>query len=469
MKHEQLYTRADRVGQVRISFTAKPLTAWGGLCAVMGKFLEQIKFREWVVSHLPVEERSPNGKGLYEKVLAILLTSLTGGTRFSHVAWWGHGLEAVKACFGVEWLPQTASVLTRFVAKFRQAHNEAFRAAAADLVGRLLEAEELREDTLILDSTVCERYGQQEGARRGYNPRKPGRPSHHPLKAGLGSGYVVNLWNRRGDTHTAHQVCEFYDQTRRWLPKSLKVSWVLADSGFGQEEFLAHLEGQGQRYIVALRMTSGVQGAILAIREWREIAPGIEIGETRVKLSGWTRERRLVVVRQHVPTRPEARGKQPLLFKELEEYEEYRYQAMVTNEEELSALELWRTYRPRAKEENCIKELKHGYGWDEFNVRSFWGTEATMLLLGMVCYNLVHHLNRRVLKTEHEGLVRLKTLRLRVWAIPALYGCGGRRLILRLGVAHRRTRAQIRYWLGRIQALNFSLANCNAVGVTETG
>jgi len=29
--------------------------------------------------------------------------------------------------------------------------------------------------TLDLDSTVMTRYGQQEGAARGYNPRKPGR------------------------------------------------------------------------------------------------------------------------------------------------------------------------------------------------------------------------------------------------------------------------------------------------------
>ena len=38
--------------------------------------------------------------------------------------------------------------------------------------------------TLVLDSTVSVRYvEQQAGAERGYNPKKPGRPSHHPLLA----------------------------------------------------------------------------------------------------------------------------------------------------------------------------------------------------------------------------------------------------------------------------------------------
>ncbi len=39
------------------------------------------------------------------------------------------------------------------------------------------------ECTLDIDSSVFTRYGKQEGAQKGYNPRKPGRPSHHPLLA----------------------------------------------------------------------------------------------------------------------------------------------------------------------------------------------------------------------------------------------------------------------------------------------
>ena len=48
MKHKADDTQADRVGQVRIAFTDKTLTAWGGACSVLAKFLERISFREWV-------------------------------------------------------------------------------------------------------------------------------------------------------------------------------------------------------------------------------------------------------------------------------------------------------------------------------------------------------------------------------------------------------------------------------------
>jgi len=468
VKHGKEGTRADRVGQVQITFTNRHLTAWGGACSVVAKFLERIGFREWVLAQVPVEEHSPNAKGIYEKVLALLLTSLTGGTRFSHVTGWSHGMEGLKACFEVAWLPQATSVLTRFFGKFRQRHNEVLRTATVGLAGQLIEAEGITEDTLIFDSTVCERYGAQDGARKGYNPKKPGRPSHHPLKAGLGSGYVVNLWNRRGDTHTAHQCVAFYEQTRIGLPSSLRIRWTLADSGFGEEGFLEHLEAEGDRYVVALRLTAYVQQAIRGIREWNVLEPGLEVAEATVALSTWKKARRLVVIRQHVPTRPKASGKQPLLFRELEEHREYRYSVLVTNDTALRPEEIWRMYRPRANEENCIKELKEGYGWHEFNVRSFWGTEAAMLLIGLVCYNLVHHLNRCVLKTAEEGVARLKTLRLKVLAIPAIYGSGGRRPTLRLGVQDRSLRAKIRYWLQRIHRLDLRLFNCNAVALPAT-
>jgi len=107
-----------------------------------------------------------------------------------------------------------------------------------------------------------------------------------------------------------------------------------------------------------------------------------------VALSTWKAARRLIVIRQHVPTRPKATGKQPMLFRELEEHRDYRYSVLVTNETVLMPEEIWRIYRPRANEENGIKELKEGYGWHEFNVHSFWGTEAAMLLIGMVCYTI---------------------------------------------------------------------------------
>jgi hypothetical protein len=44
--------------QVGIEFTDKPITAWGGLAAILSKFLARTGFREWVENSLPIQERS---------------------------------------------------------------------------------------------------------------------------------------------------------------------------------------------------------------------------------------------------------------------------------------------------------------------------------------------------------------------------------------------------------------------------
>ena len=295
--------------------------------------------------------------------------------------------------------------------------------------------------------------------------RKAGRPSHHPRKALLGCGYVVNLWNRSGNTHSAEQALPFYDQTRRALAGRVNIDWVLGESGFAEDAMLTHLEQEPQRYILAVRLTPYVLAGIQAIGIWRQIEDGLEIGEMTLALSTWIRPRRFVVVRQHIHKRPHAPGKQPLLFADLEEHREWRYSVMVTNDTVLAAVDIWRTYRPRANIENGIKELTYDYGWDEFNVHSFGGTEAVMLLVGMVCYNLVHYLNRCVLHTADTVLARLKTLRPRLLAIPALYGSGGRRPTLRLGIQDRSLRGKFCYWLAQISQLTVRLVNCNAVAL----
>ena len=124
-------SRSLRVNQVKIQFTNKPITAWGGLATIVAKFLEMLQFRSWLEFATPIEERSHNAKGVYEKVLATFLTVLAGGERFNHLSWWSHGSEAIKKSFAVQWLPTASSTLTRFLAKVSTQYVSEKLAAAA--------------------------------------------------------------------------------------------------------------------------------------------------------------------------------------------------------------------------------------------------------------------------------------------------------------------------------------------------
>lgn len=460
-------TSALQINQVQIQFTAKSITAWGGIGSVIASFLTQIDFRAWVLASLPVTETSPNAKGLYEKVLALFLTVLCGGERFSHLGWWGHGVRALQKCFDVSWLPGHSSTLTRFFAKFeRQSQTEAWAECSRSLASRIVrDWARLPEDTLNLDSTVLVRYGEQEGAVKGYNPRKPGRPSQHPLLAFLGSGYVVNFWNRAGNAASGQSAVDFLRQTVLSLGKGFRVKGVQADVGFYRVEFVEYLESESLPYVVAAPLYPVLQKQILRVENWRRIAPGIEVGEFFFEHEDekWMKPRRYVVVRQETGARPKATGKQPLLFQEMEAWKEYRFSLHLTNRTE-EPPEIWRQYRSRANDENVIKDLKEGYGLDHFNLHGFWATEAVLTLIALVFHNLLHYLGRRLLSKKPPH-AQLKTLRGRFFILPAQLGRSGRQAVLRLAVTDRSLRAKLRYVLEQIKRWPKHI-NCIAV---ETG
>ena len=149
------------------------------------------------------------------------------------------------------------------------------------------------------------------------------------------------------------------------------------------------------------------------------------------------------------------------LFHDLPEGKNYRYSVLITNET-MAPVEVWRTHRPRATVENVIDDMKGGYGFASFSLHSFWATEAVMAMIGMVFRNLIVHLNRNILNPEGQK-PELKTLRLKMFIIPALLGSDGRRHVLRLGVTDQKIRGKIVQLLEKISFMDTRI-NCNAVG-----
>lgn len=63
----------------------------------------------------------------------------------------------------------------------------------------------LDDFTLDIDPAVMTRYGNQQGAKKGHNPHKRGRSSHHPLLAFVDEcKMMANFWLRSGDACTTN-------------------------------------------------------------------------------------------------------------------------------------------------------------------------------------------------------------------------------------------------------------------------
>ncbi len=337
--------------------------------------------------------------------------------------------------------------VTRYFGGFSQGQvQHLVEAVGRGLWGRLIPADPAA--VLDLDSTIFERYGQQEGSLKGHNPRKHGRPSHHPILAMLaGSKRVLHAWLRSGNTGTARGVEAFLDESLHRLPAHTRVRTVRADSGFYVADFLAALEKRGLQYAVAARMQPPLRRAIGGLRDWRPFGRGVEVSELFWQPPGWSTVRRLVVVREVLAERPDAAGRR------LIELPGYTCHAVVTNLISQPE-EVWRFYNGRADCENRIKELKLDFAADGFCLHSFDGTEA-VLQLNCLLLNLLTTFKNEVLQ---DPAPTLATLRHSLFVIGGLLRVTTRRSRLLIGALSDRVRNRLGQLLVRLDGLSPTVA-----------
>jgi len=408
---------------LELRYTGKPVSGWGGLVAVM-RYREGRGVRRVLESALPDGRTSPNQIPVVDTVLAFFAGVLTGSRRFAHVERLRSD-EVVRTILGLARMP-SAMTLTRYFGGFVRSQVEHLSAVLGEFVFSQLKRPVLGA-TLDLDSTVFERYGRQEGSLKGYNPRKHGRPSHHPLLAILAEAkLVLHAWLRSGNTASARGVKAFLAETLARVPEDFRFYAVRADSGFFVSELLAELEQRALPYVIAVRMNPLLRRAVAGIRQWQPFAAGLEAGETTYCAHSWNAPRRLVVVRELLHERPEARGRKLL------EVPGYSFHVLVTTLS-LNPVETWRFYNSRAESENRLKELKEDFGADGFCLQSFDGTEAAFRLICFL-FNLIADFKREVMQDESP---RLMTLRTQVLVIGAILGAEGRYRVLRLGLRDR--------------------------------
>ncbi|MGC9027940.1 MAG: IS1380 family transposase, partial [bacterium] len=450
------------VNKVKIRFTNKKLTAYGGF-SLLAAFFERIKLREAIKKAIPVEEVSPNGMGIYSKILAYSLMLYAGGSRFSHILYLGSE-QILSTLFATNRLPRASTTLTRLFGKINKLKDVEWMSDVLwGYLSKLIPWGKINQDWLTFDSTVLERYGKQEGVKRGYNPKKKGRGSHSPLIGFLNkSKYVVNLSNRFGNVASWNNILSFFESTWTRVNGLIKINGVIADSGFYLLDFIHTLEAKGLSYIISARLYTPLQRKVYSLSQWEEVAEGIWVSEFMFGHYNWDKERRYIAVRQHIKRREHAMGKVLSLFKNEVDMRDYRYSVWVTNLSD-KPYEVWNKCRPRANDENTIKELKEDFALGGFSMKKFYSTEASMQIR-VFMYNLFVLFRQEILENK-EKTQRLLTLRYKYFVLPGQLGSEGRSKVLRISAIKHTLRAKLRYLFNRInQYVPADEVNCNAFG-----
>jgi hypothetical protein len=428
---------------IKISFTDKEITPWSGMI-FMKKLLEKSGIiQKFVQAHLP-DQGSNRGFDPVQLITCFMVSVWCGANRFEHLEV-ARFDDVLRQIFGFKRMAGHKAYL-RYFRKFTIAINQRIFAS----LGRWFFSQvKLDNCTVDVDSTVMVRYGDQEGAMRGYNPAKKGRKSHHPLLAFVDEcKMIANFWLRSGDTHTTNNFIGFLQDTLVRL-EGKKVSLLRADSGFYSKAVFEYLELIGLNYIVVARHYLTIQRKVAGLKTWWTQADGLQVSESTYQSDTWDKPRRLIVVRQQIQKRPKATGKQLSLFKEDFTYRDYRYSCYITNLD-FSAKLIWDMYKGRADCENRIKELKEDFGFSNFNTQDFAATEAALNFV-TVAYNIMGLFKQAVLKSDK--LYQLKTLRYKIFAIGGYLTKSGNQKIIQLSLNMKK-----RKWIEGIwtESQNFS-------------
>jgi hypothetical protein len=412
-----------------ISYTDKEITPWGGT-VFLKQMLQKIGFRDMIESNPDLPVSGSNRGYKTSTIIEGFITSIwCGANRFLHTEVTRHDCTLAKI---FDWKTAPGQdTYKRFFYKFTQATNQK---VSNSLYSWIFDNFKFDNFTLDIDSTVMTRYGDQQGAHKGYNPKKRGRNSHHPLIAFIDDvKLVANMWLRSGDSSSANNFNAFLDDTLAKL-KHKKVSLIRLDSGFCQSNIFSNLENRNLNYIVAAKFTHPIQHIIAKEDNWILLDDGIEVSDKMYQSSVWEIPKRVVLVRQKIADRPQAAGRQLKLYQEDEIYRNYRYSAYVTNLD-FAPAEIWRLYRGRANAENRIKELKYDFGFDSFNLKDFYATQAALSFV-MIAYNLMALFRTFILQEKTQKT--LSTLRYRVFAIGAYFEKVMGKLVLKIALAKKR-------------------------------
>lgn len=297
---------------------------------------------------------SPNAPKVVDVLGTWLLSILDGQRRYAHVAGL-RGDEVAPQILGMnkiisdESLRRALAHLAPAPCKYGSEEERAARViqlakSTAWMDKALGEStqESLRTPWILdADTTVKLLYGHQSGAEIGYNPTKPGRPSH-----------------------TLHTY---------WIGN---IRLVHGDSAFSNEGVMAEMERIEQHYLFKLLQTAGVKHPIerqWQQGDWQNVGQGFDAVEGKLRLTGWSSARRVVVMWRRIKnsmaiaetsneSQPSCQQSALHFIDHSDKVKLWECAVLVTNTD-YSLQAVGQLYRDRTDCENGFDELKNQWGW----------------------------------------------------------------------------------------------------------
>ena len=387
-------------GVVEVRWDERGTATAMGQLAFFAEYLEATGLFEGWLRSCPLRYSSPNAPALVDVLGTWMLSILDGHCRYAHVgALRGDGVAThilgMNKVIGDDSLRRAlGAIAPEPLSRHTDPQRQAQQAQVARSVQwmqqhlrRSVDAALYTPWILDCDTTIKVLYGrQQAGAVVSYNPHKPGRPSHAIHTYWIGNlRMVLDAALESGDRHAPKHGRPGLVALLEGLPPEQRPQLVRGDCAFGNEGDMNALEELGQPYLFKLRQSVGVKKLIKQQwqrDDWSPVGQGWQACEDELRLMGWSRKRRVVVMRRQRPMdcpddraqvkRGRPRKENPPEQAELHFIDEnqpvksWEYAVLVCNTD-YEVEHIGQLYRDRADCRVCkvsgFDEIKNQWGW----------------------------------------------------------------------------------------------------------
>lgn len=391
-------------GRIEVRWDTRENATTMGQLTFFAEFLNVAGLFENWVQRCPLHYTSPNAPKVRDVLGTWMLSILDGQRRYVHVASLRGDAVAphilkMSSIVGDESLRRGLALIApapkaSHSESEQQAQQKQLILAEQWMSASLKESVQHALDTpwiLDVDTTIKTLFGNQRGAEVSYNPHKPGRPSHSIHTYWIANlRLVLDARVQGGKSHSAANTLPGLVKLIVDLPEAQRPALVRGDCAFGNEKVMCELEGIAQSYLFKLRQTANVKRLLTRLwrhRSWCDVGQGWEACEDNLTLTGWTRSRRVIVMRhavrgELVAELPRAKRGSIKSIKNTPLTEQtnlcfidenapeklWEYAVLVTNTN-LPVVQMGQLYRDRADCENGFDELKNQWGWGGYSTQ----------------------------------------------------------------------------------------------------
>jgi len=247
---------ANKIGaSTPYDFSAHNLTAYGGLLPV-ATMLEKLGFQQLIEETLTIK-RQTRSMPMFRIILGMVLAYYVGFSRLHHLRFLKREPLLTGILHVAELPPQ--STFWCFLASMHLGIARQLLTVQKRMRERAWTAAQVQLDevTVDTDTTVHTLFGNQMGARKGYNPKNKGKKSYRPILSFIAETreYAAGAL-RNGDRPDDREIAAHLDAVEQSLPPTVKRVYARADSGFYCREAIEAYEKKGWHYIVVARKTA---------------------------------------------------------------------------------------------------------------------------------------------------------------------------------------------------------------------